>query len=96
MEDGHDLKKGIQLQHVCKQFGQNMVVNNLNLDIYKNQITVLLGQNGAGKSTTMSMITGNINVFFTFIKKTLFALILDLFRNDRNWCWAYLCKWFKY
>lgn len=67
MEEGHDLKKGIELKHVSKQFGKNMAVNNLNLDIYKNQITVLLGHNGAGKSTTMSMITGNY-----FLSKKLF------------------------
>lgn len=58
VEEGYDLKKGIELRHVYKQFGQKLAVNNLNLDIYKNQITVLLGHNGAGKSTTMSMITG--------------------------------------
>lgn len=58
VEEGYDLKKGIELRHVHKKFRQIMAVNNLNLDIYKNQITVLLGHNGAGKSTTMSMITG--------------------------------------
>nr|QER78483.1 ATP-binding cassette transporter [Diaphorina citri] len=35
-------------------------VDNLTLDMYQNQITVLLGHNGAGKSTTMSMLTGLI------------------------------------
>lgn len=68
MEEGHDLKKGIELKHVYKQFGKNVVVKNLNLDIYKNQITVLLGHNGAGKSTTMSMITGKLNTFFICVE----------------------------
>ncbi len=35
-------------------------VKGLNLKIYKNQIFALLGQNGAGKSTTISMLTGLI------------------------------------
>lgn len=39
---------------------KNVAVNKLNLDILKNQITVLLGHNGAGKTTTMSMISGII------------------------------------
>lgn len=63
VEEGHNLKKGIQLTQVCKQYGHKVAVNNLNLDIYKDQITVLLGHNGAGKSTTMAMITGRIKVF---------------------------------
>lgn len=38
----------------------NTVVKNLSIDIYKNQITVLLGHNGAGKTSTMCMLTGLI------------------------------------
>jgi len=36
-------------------------VKGLNLKMYKNQIFALLGQNGAGKSTTISMLTGLIS-----------------------------------
>lgn len=36
------------------------VVKNLSMDIFKNQITVLLGHNGAGKTSTMCMLTGLI------------------------------------
>lgn len=60
IEEGHDLKKCIELKSVSKCYGRQISVNNLDLDIYKNQITVLLGHNGAGKSTTMSMITGRL------------------------------------
>jgi ABC-type multidrug transport system ATPase subunit len=35
-------------------------VNNLCLTMYENQITALLGHNGAGKSTTISILTGLI------------------------------------
>uniref|UniRef100_A0A0K0F5B2 ABC transporter domain-containing protein n=1 Tax=Strongyloides venezuelensis TaxID=75913 RepID=A0A0K0F5B2_STRVS len=46
----------------CK-FGDNakkVAVENLNLRLYPGQITALLGHNGAGKSTTFSMLTGVI------------------------------------
>ncbi|GMT18454.1 hypothetical protein PFISCL1PPCAC_9751, partial [Pristionchus fissidentatus] len=46
----------------CK-FGKNgekLAVDNLCLQLYKGQITALLGHNGAGKSTTFSMLTGVI------------------------------------
>lgn len=33
-------------------------MNNIHLNMYESQITALLGHNGAGKSTTMSMLTG--------------------------------------
>lgn len=61
------MKQEIVLENVSKKFGKKTVVDNLNLKIYKNHITVLLGHNGAGKSTTMSMITGNFSslVFFS-------------------------------
>nr|AMP82925.1 ABC transporter A family member 1 [Catalpa bungei] len=36
-------------------------VNNLQLTLYENQILALLGHNGAGKSTTMSMLVGLVH-----------------------------------
>ncbi|XP_068631847.1 phospholipid-transporting ATPase ABCA3-like [Battus philenor] len=57
---GHDI--GVKINNLTKVFGNNVAVNNLNLNIYKDQITVLLGHNGAGKSTTISMMTGNVEI----------------------------------
>jgi ATP-binding cassette subfamily A (ABC1) protein 3 len=55
-------KIGIKITNIKKFFVQSGVtkqaVKNLNLNIYEGQISVLLGHNGAGKSTTISMITG--------------------------------------
>ena len=34
------------------------MVNDLSLTIYENEILVMLGHNGAGKSTTLNMLTG--------------------------------------
>lgn len=55
-------RAGIQINNITKQFKQfgklKTAVNNLSLKIYENHITCLLGHNGAGKSTTISMITG--------------------------------------
>jgi ATP-binding cassette, subfamily A (ABC1), member 3 len=42
-------------------------VDNLNLNIYKNQIFALLGHNGAGKTTTISMLTGLLDPTEGFI-----------------------------
>ncbi|XP_048517910.1 ATP-binding cassette sub-family A member 2 isoform X1 [Dendroctonus ponderosae] len=58
-EEGR-LASGISLINLTKRYGNKTVVQNLSLDIFLNHITVLLGHNGAGKSTTMGMITGMI------------------------------------
>ena len=41
---------------LTKKYGNKVVVDNLNLEIYKGEVFGLLGPNGAGKSTTMNMI----------------------------------------
>lgn len=61
MEKG-EFSIGVQLENVSKKFkGRKYAVCNLSLDIYRDQITVLLGHNGAGKSTTIGLITGKLS-----------------------------------
>ncbi len=50
----------IELKHLSKRYGDFMAVEDLNLTIESGKIYGLLGKNGAGKSTTMNMITGYI------------------------------------
>lgn len=52
-------------------------VNGINLKIYQNQIFALLGQNGAGKSTTIGVLTGLINAS----KGTATAFNCDMFKE---------------
>lgn len=54
------LKPVVQLRNIKKSYDNNVAVNNLTLDIYQGAVTSLLGENGAGKSTTMSMIAGKL------------------------------------
>ncbi|XP_063082713.1 phospholipid-transporting ATPase ABCA3-like [Cavia porcellus] len=57
-----DLVAGIQIKHLHKVFKKNnttkVAVKDLSLNLYEGQITVLLGHNGAGKSTTLSILSG--------------------------------------
>ena len=58
-----DTRVAIKISNLVKRFGgfgtyRKTAVDNLSLNICENGITVLLGHNGAGKSTTMNMITG--------------------------------------
>lgn len=58
--DPINLKAGIQIQNLSKSYdgGKNYSVKNLNVKMYEDQITALLGHNGAGKSSTISMLIG--------------------------------------
>ena len=48
----------LKTTNLCKNFKEQMAVNNVSLHIKKNSVYGLLGPNGAGKSTTLKMITG--------------------------------------
>lgn len=48
----------IELKQVTKRFGAVTAVEHLSFSAERGQIIGLLGQNGAGKSTTLNMITG--------------------------------------
>jgi len=50
----------IQLRNVCKQFGQNHAVEDLTLEVPAGEIYGLLGHNGAGKSTAIGIMLGQV------------------------------------
>lgn len=54
------MKPIIQLEKICKNYGSFQAVCDLDLSIQKGQCFGLLGTNGAGKSTTIRMITGQL------------------------------------
>jgi len=57
--DGH---KCVDIRNLYKEFntasGKKVAVDGLSLTMYSGQITTLLGHNGAGKSTAISVMTG--------------------------------------
>lgn len=50
----------IELRGVGKVFGKRIAVENLDLEVPRGSIFGLLGHNGAGKSTTIGMILGQV------------------------------------
>ena len=50
----------IEVKNVTKQYGDFYAVRNISFEIKEGEIVGFLGRNGAGKSTTMNMITGFI------------------------------------
>ena len=67
----------IEVKNVTKRYGDFYAVRNINFEIKDGEIVGFLGRNGAGKSTTMNMITG-------FIEPTEGEIIVDGYSIDEN------------
>jgi lipopolysaccharide export system ATP-binding protein len=54
-------KKNIQIcsfKDICLSYGEQQILNNINLDIYPGEILGLLGPNGVGKSSLFNLLIG--------------------------------------
>lgn len=60
----------ISIENVTKRFNKNIAVDNVTLEIFKDEIFGLVGPNGAGKSTLISILT-------TLIKPNSGNIIID-------------------
>ena len=56
------MKKIIELKNVTKSFDGQVVLDDINLDIYDNEFLTLLGPSGCGKTTTLRLIAGFENI----------------------------------
>ena len=48
----------IKIEHLCKSFGDKVVLDDTNLDIRRGEFITLLGPSGCGKTTLLRMIAG--------------------------------------
>ncbi len=53
-----DAKPFVQIENITKKFDDFTAVDNISLDIYKNELFCLLGGSGSGKSTLLRMLAG--------------------------------------
>ena len=51
-------KKLINLMHIAKSYGDNVILDDLSLYIRENEFITLLGPSGCGKTTTLRIIGG--------------------------------------
>lgn len=69
--------KMISVSNLVKNYGQFEAVKNISFDVYKGEIFGLLGQNGAGKSTTLEIIE-------TLREKTSGKVLVNGFDLDKQ------------
>jgi ribose transport system ATP-binding protein len=48
----------LQAKDICKQFSGIRVLKNVDLEVRRGEVHALMGENGAGKSTIIKIITG--------------------------------------
>src|SRR5687768_7423195 len=70
-------EKMISVSNLVKNYGQFEAVKNISFDVYKGEIFGLLGQNGAGKSTTLEIIE-------TLREKTSGKVMVNGFDLDKD------------
>lgn len=53
-------KEMIRLNHISKKFGEDLVLKDINVCLQSGEILSFLGPSGAGKTTTIKIITGQL------------------------------------
>ena len=74
-------KRFMKLVGLEKEYGNGTkAVNGINLKLYADQIFVLLGHNGAGKTSTISLLTG----LYDPTKGSAEVFGIDMFKDFKN------------
>lgn len=60
--DGRNIMIDINISKVCKSFGFDLVLNNIDITVQKGEKVGLIGTNGSGKSTILKIIAGQESI----------------------------------
>ncbi len=84
--------RAIHIEDLTVAYEENPVLWDIDLDIYKGNITAIVGPNGAGKSTLLKAIldfvkplSGRISIFDSSLKKNLDKIAYVPQRSNVNW-----------
>ena len=56
----HMVEVMLDVQGLVKSYGGLTATDNVNLEVYKNEVNAIIGPNGAGKTTLISQLTGEV------------------------------------
>ncbi len=60
--DGRNIMIDINISKVCKSFGFDLILNNIDITVQKGEKVGLIGTNGSGKSTILKIIAGQESI----------------------------------
>jgi ATPase subunit of ABC transporter with duplicated ATPase domains len=52
----------VDLRNVTKSYGGNVILDDIDIEVFENEITALIGRNGSGKTTVFNIINGDTDV----------------------------------
>ena len=70
------LNKIVEVKHLSHKYSVDWAIRDINFEIKENGVFGLLGSNGAGKSTTMNIMTGYISATSGEVKRGMFLLMV--------------------
>ena len=77
----------IELENISKQFNGKIVLNQINLSIYKGKVLGITGENGSGKSTLIKIIAGLIEPDIGEVLINEDIAIEIVLEGSRNFYW---------
>ena len=54
-----DASRILQLENIVKTIGEKVIIKDLSLTCFQDEVFVLIGKNGAGKTSLLESIAGN-------------------------------------
>lgn len=74
----------IDFRNVTKSYNGDVILDDISIEIFKNEITALIGRNGSGKTTVFNIITGEIpyDSGSVFVQKGLVLSYLRQMHED--------------
>ena len=72
----------LEAEHLCKDYPQKRVLNDLNFSVIKNDRIAFVGKNGEGKTTLSKVITGQTD--FTGILKYGHNVVIGYYAQDQS------------
>ena len=80
-------KPAIEMREIVKKFGDFTANDHVNLLVHKGEVHAILGENGAGKSTTIKMILGLVKPTWNWYGSPAFYACTTIFCHRKHYPW---------